>query len=318
MPKRGCDVYKCEIFRFYKLHATRGLCEPISMIVPRKSEHFQADIYPDTAAPTPALTAEQWLSGENRNPILFNLKVPAGAGKERHLSSPLVSFQTGAGAKTNKQAFMKTLPPITNSLKPLSSEYNAKLEYILQANSIDYREKAQLETGKSGGQQNGQQNGHTGKSSGYSNGNSNGQTNGGTTESNKSSLLNTFQEAVGKKSVSSGRRRLPWVKDDEESGEEKPNPRCDIVSTKHLPAASFVTIADDSDDSLAGNTTDDSINGEMNELSSVNYGSATEVDAHHSPISDSLTDKTASTSDLIEAQLSSNPKNEREVRLPIV
>jgi hypothetical protein len=36
MPKRGCDAMQCEIFRFYKLHATKGMCEPISMIVPRK------------------------------------------------------------------------------------------------------------------------------------------------------------------------------------------------------------------------------------------------------------------------------------------
>lgn len=75
MPKRGLDVYKCEIFRFYKLHATRPVCEPISMIVPRKSEQFQSDIFPDTAAPTPALSAEEWMAGKNRNPILFNLKV---------------------------------------------------------------------------------------------------------------------------------------------------------------------------------------------------------------------------------------------------
>ena len=36
MPKRGLDVKRCEIFRFYKLHTTKALCEPISMIVPRK------------------------------------------------------------------------------------------------------------------------------------------------------------------------------------------------------------------------------------------------------------------------------------------
>lgn len=75
MPKRGCDVYRCEVFRFYKLHATKAICEPISMIVPRKSEQFQADIFPDTVAPTPSLTAEQWLAGEVRSPILLNLKV---------------------------------------------------------------------------------------------------------------------------------------------------------------------------------------------------------------------------------------------------
>lgn len=37
MPKRGINTSLCEVFRFYKLHATRGMCEPISMIVPRKA-----------------------------------------------------------------------------------------------------------------------------------------------------------------------------------------------------------------------------------------------------------------------------------------
>jgi len=43
IPKRGISTAICEVYRFYKLHATRGMCEPISMIVPRKvtiSYHF--------------------------------------------------------------------------------------------------------------------------------------------------------------------------------------------------------------------------------------------------------------------------------------
>ena len=56
VPKRGCVTTQCEIFRFYKLHATKDIIEPISMIVPRKSESFQDDIYPETQAPVPSLT----------------------------------------------------------------------------------------------------------------------------------------------------------------------------------------------------------------------------------------------------------------------
>ncbi len=63
LPKRGCETERCEVFRLYKLHATRDTVEPIAMIVPRKSEVFQDDIYPETAAPTPSLT------GEERPPI---------------------------------------------------------------------------------------------------------------------------------------------------------------------------------------------------------------------------------------------------------
>ncbi|NXH41730.1 COR2A protein, partial [Dicaeum eximium] len=74
MPKRGLDVAACEIFRFYKLIPTKNLIEPISMIVPRRSESFQEDIYPLTAAAQPALTAQEWLVGINKEPCLVSLK----------------------------------------------------------------------------------------------------------------------------------------------------------------------------------------------------------------------------------------------------
>lgn len=74
MPKRGCDTHKCEIMRFYKLHAARNFVEPVSMIVPRKSDIFHEDIFPPTASAVPSLTADEWISGQNRDPILISLK----------------------------------------------------------------------------------------------------------------------------------------------------------------------------------------------------------------------------------------------------
>lgn len=50
-PKYACNVGACEIGLFYKLHPT-NLVEPISMIVPRKSDLFQDDIFPDTGGVT--------------------------------------------------------------------------------------------------------------------------------------------------------------------------------------------------------------------------------------------------------------------------
>ncbi|EDV21703.1 uncharacterized protein TRIADDRAFT_36434 [Trichoplax adhaerens] len=73
MPKRGVDVKSCEIFRFYKLHA-RGAVEPISIIVPRKSELFQDDLYPDTKGDEPSLKVEEWIAGKNVPPKLISLK----------------------------------------------------------------------------------------------------------------------------------------------------------------------------------------------------------------------------------------------------
>ncbi|XP_072848002.2 coronin-2A isoform X1 [Pogona vitticeps] len=74
MPKRGLDVSSCEIFRFYKLIPVKSMIEPISMIVPRRSESYQEDIYPLTAGVQPALTAQEWLSGVNKGPVLMSLR----------------------------------------------------------------------------------------------------------------------------------------------------------------------------------------------------------------------------------------------------
>lgn len=74
MPKRGVNVNQCEVFRFYKLHATGNICEPVSMIVPRKSTLFQSDLYPDTASMTPATTSKEWMVGRNVQPILMSMQ----------------------------------------------------------------------------------------------------------------------------------------------------------------------------------------------------------------------------------------------------
>ncbi|KAM4598525.1 coronin-1A [Polymixia lowei] len=72
MPKRGLEVNKCEIARFYKLHERK--CEPVVMTVPRKSDLFQEDLYPDTIGPEPAVEADEWFNGKDGQPILISLK----------------------------------------------------------------------------------------------------------------------------------------------------------------------------------------------------------------------------------------------------
>lgn len=76
MPKRGCDVNTCEIAKFYRLN-NNGLCQVISMTVPRRSELFQEDLYPDTLSDESSITAEEWIEGQDAEPILVSLKVSA-------------------------------------------------------------------------------------------------------------------------------------------------------------------------------------------------------------------------------------------------
>jgi coronin-2 len=74
MPKRGLNVQACEIFRFYKLHGSGNIVEPISFIVPRKSSLFQVDLYPDTLSTKPAMTIKEWfVLGSNVKPILMSM-----------------------------------------------------------------------------------------------------------------------------------------------------------------------------------------------------------------------------------------------------
>ncbi|XP_062409525.1 coronin-1C-A isoform X1 [Sardina pilchardus] len=128
MPKRGLDVNKCEISRFYKLHERK--CEPIIMTVPRKSDLFQDDLYPDTAGPDPAIEAEEWFEGKNGEPILISLKDGYIPGKNRDLkvvkknileAKPTKKVDGGGSAAETK----------TGSPKP-TVQNEAKLEELLR------------------------------------------------------------------------------------------------------------------------------------------------------------------------------------------
>ncbi|MBN3299707.1 COR1B protein, partial [Amia calva] len=70
-PVSQC-VYVCFFHRFYKLHERK--CEPIGMTVPRKSDLFQEDLYPDTIGPEPSVEAADWFAGKDGEPILISLK----------------------------------------------------------------------------------------------------------------------------------------------------------------------------------------------------------------------------------------------------
>uniref|UniRef100_A0A671RME9 Coronin-7 n=1 Tax=Sinocyclocheilus anshuiensis TaxID=1608454 RepID=A0A671RME9_9TELE len=65
VPKLALDVSCCEVLRLLQL--TDNFIVPISYQVPRKAgQDFHADLYPDTVGHTPAMTAEDWWKGENK------------------------------------------------------------------------------------------------------------------------------------------------------------------------------------------------------------------------------------------------------------
>jgi len=97
VPKRGLDIMSCETARLLKL--TTNAVEPLRFIVPRKSDAFQDDIFPDTYAGVPSLKADEWLGGESKPPVLVSLR-PGGTNG-------------GGGAGVPKKAFTPPKSAVT-------------------------------------------------------------------------------------------------------------------------------------------------------------------------------------------------------------
>ena len=75
---------RCETARALKLCSQGGMgtVEPLSFIVPRKSEAFQDDIFPPTFSGKPSMTSDEWLGGAPpKAPMLMSLD-PSDGGKE--------------------------------------------------------------------------------------------------------------------------------------------------------------------------------------------------------------------------------------------
>lgn len=88
LPKLAVNVSNNEIARALKL--TPKVMEPISFTVPRKSDLFQDDIFPDCFSDEPAMTADEWLSGKSEMPKTMSL-APGFVKKERSLEfNPVV------------------------------------------------------------------------------------------------------------------------------------------------------------------------------------------------------------------------------------
>lgn len=67
MPKRGVNMHDNEVARAYKTVNDQYI-EPVSFIVPRRSETFQDDIYPPTVGVTAAMSSSEWLGGKEALP----------------------------------------------------------------------------------------------------------------------------------------------------------------------------------------------------------------------------------------------------------
>jgi coronin-1B/1C/6 len=118
VPKRANNVMKCETTRILKLTPNDGV-QPLSFIVPRKSDAFQDDIFPESAAGIAAHTADEWLAGSSKGPVLASLD-PA----------------KGGGVSSAAKPAMKTMASVSAELAEANKRI-AELEAKLKAAGID-------------------------------------------------------------------------------------------------------------------------------------------------------------------------------------
>lgn len=122
MPKRGLDVMKCESARLLKVTNEAGI-QPLSFFVPRKSDAFQHDIFPNTASGIPAHTAEEWWNGSSKGPEQESLN-PA-------------EQQAGNGQNGGAKKKMQSVGSLSASLKKAETRIRY-LEGKLDAAGIVY------------------------------------------------------------------------------------------------------------------------------------------------------------------------------------
>ncbi|KAI9514781.1 hypothetical protein NQZ68_030971 [Dissostichus eleginoides] len=84
VPKLALDVLSCEVMQVLQL--TDNCIVPISYQVPRKhtGQEFHDDLYPDTVGTTPAMSAEEWWKGGNKQAE----KVSLNPDKQPKLKAP--------------------------------------------------------------------------------------------------------------------------------------------------------------------------------------------------------------------------------------
>jgi coronin-2 len=145
MPKRGLNVAGCEIFRFYKLHGSGNIVEPVSFIVPRKSTLFQSDLYPDTLSTKPAMSIKEWfVLGSNVKPILMLLKT--GESVENIMRTSFNATQATLTRKKKEvdqekqqQIIRKQVEVVERTRQVVDNNISKKFAFLAVETNPDYR-----------------------------------------------------------------------------------------------------------------------------------------------------------------------------------
>ncbi|XP_054462820.1 coronin-7 [Anoplopoma fimbria] len=125
VPKVALDVLSCEVMRVLQL--TDSCIVPISYQVPRKNsnQEFHEDLYPDTVGTTPAMSAEEWWKGGNKQVEKVSLqpdkqsKPKAAPAKKKELASVGSKEDPARGCSTSSSPL--STPSSSSSAAPSRS-----------------------------------------------------------------------------------------------------------------------------------------------------------------------------------------------------
>ena len=134
LPKRGVNLQENEVLRCFKT-VKDAYIEPISFIVPRRSEMFQSDIYPPCFGLKPGTTATEWFGGKTAVPPKISLESVYDGGAPEEVPADTKPSSSYAPAPTPKaaEAPKPTPAPAPTPREPPSSLNDNKQSLASQA-----------------------------------------------------------------------------------------------------------------------------------------------------------------------------------------
>lgn len=118
IPKQAVDVKACEIA--VALRVMRDWISPVSFQVPRKSDIFQSDLYPDTYAGKPMLSADEWLGGADKAPAKRSMK--PGTAKEEQKESTFTAKKSAEQLQKELDAANAKIAELEEKLAKLGAK----------------------------------------------------------------------------------------------------------------------------------------------------------------------------------------------------
>ncbi|KKK14452.1 hypothetical protein P175DRAFT_0525175 [Aspergillus ochraceoroseus IBT 24754] len=113
MPKRGVNMHDNEVTCAFKT-VNDTYIEPISFIVPRRSETFQDDIYPPTTGLKPAMGPSEWLAGKEAIPP----KISMGSLYEGEGLKEVTGIEAKPTSNVSSEPEPKAVEPVKKAAEP--------------------------------------------------------------------------------------------------------------------------------------------------------------------------------------------------------